>query len=131
MIVLDTHVWYWFLSDHERLSPAFRKLIEREQAAQGVSVSIISCWEIAQKVAGGKLKLTLPMAEWLSFALADPHLIVQPLTPQIVLDAAVLPPPMPRDPADRFIVATARALDCPLLTEDSKLVDYRFVRKPA
>lgn len=33
-----------------------------------------------------------------------------------------------KDPADRIIVATARTYDCPLMTNDSNILDYATVK---
>lgn len=45
----------------------------------------------------------------------------------IVVDTQ-LPGTFHRDPADQIIVATARVLDAPLVTMDSKILAYRGVR---
>lgn len=44
------------------------------------------------------------------------------------MESAQLPQPFHRDPADQLLVATARIFDCPLMTEDSKIVSYPHVR---
>ena len=51
-----------------------------------------------------------------------------PLTPSIVAESTQLPGSFHRDPADQLIVATARALDCILVTEDAKILAYPHVR---
>lgn len=127
MILLDTHVWYWFITESDRLEPRFRPLIEAARADGGYRVSIISFWEIAQKAASGKMGLNRPIAEWFGFALADPKLIVEPLTPSIVIDATALPGELHKDPADRLIIATARSLNCPLATNDARITGYAHV----
>jgi PIN domain nuclease of toxin-antitoxin system len=53
MIVLDTHVWLWWLHDPARLSPAADKLIRQEQESGVLFISAISVWEIAVKVQSG------------------------------------------------------------------------------
>ena len=50
------------------------------------------------------------------------------LYPQIVVESAQLPQSFQRDPADQLLVATARVFDCPLMTEDSKIVSYPHVK---
>lgn len=127
MILLDTHVWYWFLTESTRLEPKFRDLIDAARANGGYRVSIMSFWEIAQKAATGKMGLSKPVAAWFGFALADPKLIVEPLTPAIVHDATVRPGEFHKDPADRLIVATARSLNCPLATNDARITGYQHV----
>jgi len=50
------------------------------------------------------------------------------LHPQIVVESTQLPQPFHRDPADQLLVATARILQCPIMTEDSKIAGYPHVR---
>jgi PIN domain nuclease of toxin-antitoxin system len=54
------------------------------------------------------------------------HLVA--LTPDILIDAVQLPPPLHADPADRIIVATARHLACPILTTDASIIAYPHVQ---
>jgi PIN domain nuclease of toxin-antitoxin system len=54
-----------------------------------------------------------------------------PLTPEIAIECSFLPPPLHSDPADRLLVATARALDVPIVTRDERILGYAeagFVR---
>jgi hypothetical protein len=46
------------------------------------------------------------------------------LNPQIVVESTQLPQPFHRDPADQMLVATARVLQCSIMTEDSKIEAY-------
>ena len=62
MFVLDTHIWYWWAGDSPKLTSRQRELIEHS-VANGIEVSITSCWEIAKKVQIGKLELERPVAE--------------------------------------------------------------------
>ncbi|HKP12868.1 MAG TPA: PIN domain-containing protein [Blastocatellia bacterium] len=50
------------------------------------------------------------------------------ITADIAVDAVQLPAPFHKDPADSIIVATARALGCPILTNDESIVNYPYVR---
>ena len=126
MIILDTHIWYWWVGDSPRLQMRQRELIEAHRA-DGFGVSIISCWEIAKKNQLGKLELDRPVHEWLDCALAYPGIRWLPLTPDIVVESTRLPGQFHRDPADELIVATARFHACPLLTADAKILGYPHV----
>lgn len=126
MIVLDTHVWLWWLNGSPNLSARHRELLLKHEL-QGLVVSAISCWEIAYKSAAGRLELGLPAREWIEQALAKPNILVHPVTHEIATDAAVLPGDLHGDPADRLIVATARSLACPLATADRRLLSYQDV----
>lgn len=126
MIVLDTHIWFWWTSDSPKLTQRQRELIDGF-AADGIGVSVISCWEIAKKVQIGKLELDRPVAEWLQTAIANPVVQILPLTPEIAIEACQLPAGFHSDPSDQLIVATSRVLGIPLLTADRKILDYPHV----
>lgn len=126
MILLDTHVWIHWVNEDDRLSDSHRAAIGA--VADGIGVSIISCWEAAMLVRLGRLVLTLPIGEWMREALARPGVSVQALTPTICVESTTLPGEFHRDPADRFLVASARVHDCPILTSDEKIIRYSHVR---
>ncbi len=70
MIVLDTHVWLWWLHEPEKLSALAQTLINQEEQLNGLLVSAISVWEIAVKVGVGKLVLPMEVNEWYDQACA-------------------------------------------------------------
>jgi PIN domain nuclease of toxin-antitoxin system len=47
-----------------------------------------------------------------------------PFTPDIAIAASCLPGRIHGDPADRMIVATARRLDIPVVTRDTRILAY-------
>jgi PIN domain nuclease of toxin-antitoxin system len=127
MIVLDTHIWVWWVHDDARLSAVQRRRL-MEHEAQGLGISIISCWEVAKLVEYKRLVLPCPVADWFAQALAYPGIMLLDLTPRIAFESTQLPGSFHRDPADQMIVATARIHDCPLLTPDAKLLRYAHVK---
>ena len=80
-------------------------------------------------VAKKRIDLSAPAAEWFKNVIAESGIRVLNLTPEIAADAYTLPGKFHDDPADRMIVATARNMDCLLLTEDKKILKYPHVRK--
>ena len=106
MILIDTHIWIWWVSNSERLRRPHRDLLS--DADQQFAISIISCWEVAKLVQYGRLELDRPVSEWIESALSYAPLELLPLTPTIRVDSTQLPEPFHRDPADQMIVATAR-----------------------
>ena len=76
----------------------------------------------------GRLKLDRTVGHWIESALAVSDVAPVPLNPQIAVESAQLPQPFHRDPADQLPVATSRILQCPIMTEDSKIVAYPHVR---
>jgi len=123
MILLDTHVWWWSLSEPERLSDAAFDAIMKAKANQR-AVASISIWEFAMMAVRKKTELTISPAEWLSYAMEKTGIQVMDLNPEIALDACNLPGNFHKDPADRIIVATARADNMKLITKDKKIIDY-------
>ena len=127
MILLDAHIWVWWVSQPDRLQSANRELLEAGPD-RAFGVSIISCWEVAKLVEYGRLKLDRGVALWIENALAEPGVSLLHLNPQIVVESTQLPQPFHRDPADQLLVATARVLQCPLMTEDGRIAAYPHVR---
>ena len=123
MIILDTHVWVWWVHGSDRLT---QTQIERISSSESgvVGVSAISCWEVAKLVQYGRLALPCPLDQWLAQALSYPGLELVPLSPEIAVESTRLPGEFHRDPADQIIVATARLLSCPLITSDHKIRCY-------
>jgi len=126
VILLDTHVWVWLASESPRLDLDIQQHLHAHRAG-GLGVSVISCWEVAKLVEGGRLVLDQPVARWIETALALPGIVTLPLTPAIAVDSTQLPVPFHRDPADQLLVATARVLNVPLLTADEKIRAYAHV----
>ena len=126
MIVLDTHIWVWWVHGDERLTKTQTEIIEANEA-DTIGVSAISCWEIAKLVERGRLELPCSLEEWFRQAINYPGIRLLELTPEIVIESTQLPGKFHRDPADQLIVATARIYNCPLVTSDSKLLKYPHV----
>ncbi len=127
MIVLDTHIWVWWVHADAQLSNDHHAYLQTHEA-QGLGVSIISCWEVAKLVEYNRLKLPNPVADWLDQALAYPGVRLLDLTSRIAVESTQLPGTFHRDPADQIIVASARIHNCPLMTVDTKLVAYPHVQ---
>ncbi|GHD18652.1 type II toxin-antitoxin system VapC family toxin [Tianweitania populi] len=129
MILLDTHTLLWWSGQiGSRLSERAFSLIEEEKAKTSLLVSTISMWEITMLCERGRLGLKQNLDDWLRELEGNPFVKFIPIDNRIAVEANRLPDPFHRDPADRLIVATARLLDIPLLTADTKILDYPFVR---
>jgi len=127
MIVLDTHIWVWWINGGAELSASKRQVLSERQA-DGLGVSVISCWEIAKLVEKGRLVLAVPVGQWVDQALAYPGIRLLPLDPKIAVASTQLPQPFHNDPADKIITATAREMDCPLATDDGRILAYAHVK---
>lgn len=127
MIVLDTHVWVWWVSGHEELSAPAAKVIHEGVRDRTIHVSSISVWEVAMLVRRERLVLTADVADWVARSEALPFLRFVPVNNRIALGALRMPEPLHSDPADRIILATTQVLGATLVTRDRRLLDYPHV----
>jgi PIN domain nuclease of toxin-antitoxin system len=127
VILLDTHIWVWWVDGSPHLTAGQLGHLEAHETS-GLGVSVISCWEVAKLVELNRLELQCPVAEWIEQALAYPGVRLLYLTPRIAVESTQLPGTFHRDPADQIIVATARIRRCPLLTADARILGYPHVK---
>ncbi len=125
MIVLDTHIWVWWVQQDARLTQDHRRWLQTHQSS-GLGISLYSCWEVAKLVEYDRLVLPTPLENWFASALAYPGVRLLDLTLPILIESTRLQG-FHKDPADQIIVATARILSVPLLTADTKIRDYNGV----
>ena len=126
MILLDTHIWLWWLLEPGKLSREQADALSAD-AFLTAAVAAVSCWEVAWLASRGRVELGQAPDRWFTAALDESNVELVPLSPRIAVDAVNLPGEFHKDPADRQIVATARALGCPLLTVDRKILAYPHV----
>ena len=127
-VLLDTHVWVWWLTSGAQLPPAERNALDRKAARGEICLSAISLWEAQMLHAKRRLLLPLALADWLRRATAGDVLRVLPLDLDVVVALDTLPSSFHGDPADRVIAATARAHALPLATHDAAIRRSRAVR---
>jgi PIN domain nuclease of toxin-antitoxin system len=120
VILLDTHVLLWWLDSPEKLS---RKAHQATNKHSSLAISSISLWEIALLCKHGKISLSPNMHAWIKKVQSIPLLDIIPIDHQIALKSIDLPD-IHQDPADRFIVATAMELNCPLITKDTTIPQH-------
>jgi PIN domain nuclease of toxin-antitoxin system len=93
------------------------------RAAPEANVSAVSPWEVAIKVASGKLRLAGAPASWF-LGLAERYQLRElPLDARVACAAAALPR-IHRDPFDRVLVAIAQAHSLTVLTSDENIPKY-------
>lgn len=126
MIVMDTHIWLWWVNESIDLLGQVRN--DLIQYADIVSVSAISCFEVAWLDAHGRIKLPCPRTDWFEKALGGSDINLLPVTPEIAGIAVDLPEHH-RDPQDRIIIATALSHNAQLMSADSKFSKYTEIVK--
>ncbi|ODS33364.1 MAG: PIN domain protein [Candidatus Scalindua rubra] len=126
MILLDTHIWIWYLTKDKRLKERTYKLISRLKQKNEAYISSISIWEVCKLHEKGKIKFSLPLRTWLNSALTK-GILIQELSTDIYLESCSLPGIFHGDPVDQMIVATTRLLNYKLITYDHKITNYKHV----
>jgi len=130
-LLLDTHVWFWLVTGHERLAKASLLLRRIEAAAETgrLWLSAISVWEIAMLEAKGRVELGRRCESWMGEALEKSHVRLAPLLPTVAILSTRLEGFPHVDPADRMIAATAIDSGLQLVTADQRLVGYMTQHK--
>jgi PIN domain nuclease of toxin-antitoxin system len=123
-LLLDTCAVIWMGEDAPIAPAAVAAMDAAEVNGIPVLISPISAWERALLVAKGRLRSPISPKAWFDRILSVGGLKLAPLSPDILADASFLPEPLHGDPADRIIIATARALDLTIVTRDRHILEY-------
>lgn len=116
-VLLDTHIWLWLVSDPSQIGRHLRR--ELEDPANELWLSPISTWEMLMLAHKKRIQLNKDVSDWVATATAPFR--ESPLTHEIALVSYQLRLPQ-KDPADRFLAATAKVLGLTLATADIKLL---------
>ncbi len=120
-ILLDTHIFLWFISGDSRLSTELRDAIRDSDNA--IYLSVISVWESSIKYQLGKLPLPEPPEIYLPRQ-RDLHQITSlAIDERSVIQLAKLPP-LHRDPFDRMLICQALENELTIATVDGAIRDY-------
>lgn len=128
-LLLDTHIWLWWLLGQPELTPHEREALDA-LASEGTppGISAISLWEAQMLVEKKRLDLVVPLTHWLPLAAASETVSLLPVDVAVIVALDGLPKGFHGDPADRIIVATARAHGLPLLTRDMNIRRSKAVK---
>jgi PIN domain nuclease of toxin-antitoxin system len=121
-LLLDTHIWLWSLLEPARLTRRVARALEDKE--NELWLSPLSVWELLILVEKGRLTVDLPVEQWIERAMKAGALKEAPITQEVALETRRVALPH-RDPADRFIAATARVLDLTVVTADRNLLALR------
>lgn len=122
--LLDTHIWLWVLASPEHLAKNQRKALA--DASEDLWLSAVSIWELGLLVARGRVELDPDLRTWTDRSLEAVPVREVPLTREVALAAHELPFNH-RDPADRFLAATALVYELTLVTADARLRAARWL----
>lgn len=120
-LLLDTHIWIWWVTGQTDLPEAEREAINRAAEDDLPCISAISLWESQMLYARRRLHLEMPFDSWLFQAASPDTVEVLQLNVAVIVALDQLPRSFHGDSADRIIVATARAANLALATHDRKI----------
>lgn len=118
--LLDTHIWIWsYLEPHKLSSEVIRELANPENFRY---LSPVSIWEALILLEKKRIQIKEDFGPWFQRSKEDMGLREAPLNWEVAheLRSTAL---AHSDPADRFLVATAKVYDLTLVTADDNLVN--------
>lgn len=124
-LLLDTHIWLWVLREPHKLTSFVHQALF--DPANDLFLSPISVWEVSVLLEKRKIQLQEDFGVWFTRTVDDLDLLEVELNWKIVHEMRFILPNH-RDPADRFLVATAMVYDLVLVTADSKLVGLPMLK---
>ena len=123
-LLLDTHIWIWFLLGDEKLNSAIATAIANE--SNELWLSPISVWEALVLGHKGKIQFEPDPHRWVKRGLELLDVREASLNNEIAFLSRQLEMKH-EDPADRFLAATAVHLNLTLVTVDKRLVDLEWL----
>lgn len=126
-VLLDTHMWVWWLSGSDRLATREVAALDARAAHGELRLAAISLWEAQMAFAKGRFIPEDGFERWLRAAAAPETIQIVPVDVPVALALNSLPKRLHNDPADRLIVATAKAYRFQLATHDETLRKLRVV----
>ena len=123
-LLLDTHIWLWYLLGDDRLSSQLHGAIA--DSTNELWLSPISVWETVILTEKRRIFLEPDVNEWIRLASKTLETREALLNNDIAVLSREIKLPH-QDPADRFIAATAIFYELTLATVDSNLVGFSWL----
>lgn len=120
-LLLDTHVFLWFISGDSRLPDYMRDGVRDRN--NEVYLSVVSLWETIIKHQLGKLILPHSPERYLPEQ-RDRHQITSLLLDEESVARLIHLPAIHRDPFDRMLICQAIEHDLTILTVDNTIIAY-------
>jgi PIN domain nuclease of toxin-antitoxin system len=124
MILLDTRVFVWMVSDPERLSAPARRAIEK--LSDSLAVSAVCAWEVASLYRRGVLILPLTPHEFMRRALEHHGVLELPIAGTVAMDASALTE-VGLTPWQKILLAEAMRQKCAIVSESVDLAQQTNV----
>ncbi len=119
--LIDTHIWIWWIEGSADLRRADREALDALSPAERPKLSVISLYELSVLVEKKRYTPGRPIHDWLALAASSATIDLLQIGVPVARALFEIPRTFHRDPADRILVATARALGLPFLTYDEPI----------
>jgi PIN domain nuclease of toxin-antitoxin system len=117
--LLDTHIWLWAALEPHKLTSEVHRLLN--SPGTDLFLSPINLWEVSVLIEKKRFTLKEDFALWVQKSASDLKLQEIDLDWRVAYELCFILPNH-KDPADRFLAATAVAYDMTLVTADQKLI---------
>jgi PIN domain nuclease of toxin-antitoxin system len=124
-ILIDTHIFLWFINNDPKLSPTAKTLLESDV---DLLLSVASLWEIAIKISTGKMTLPKPFEIFIPEQLQQNDITVLSIETEHLTYVTTLPFHH-RDPFDRLLIAQSIAEGIPIVSVDAVFDPYKVDRR--
>ena len=124
-LLLDTHIWLWYLQGNNRLSDNLQQIMTSSDTE--LWLSPISVWETLVLAEKGRIELNSEPIVWVKRYLRSLDFKEARLTHEIAMRSRQIELSH-QDPADRFITATAMELELTLATVDRRLLELSWLQ---
>ena len=123
-LLLDTCAAIWAVEGETMSNAAIDAINGSIAAGLPILVSPITAWERGVLAAKGRIASPMTPHRWFELLLSQRGVELTDLSVDILIDSSFLPGHPQGDPADRIIIATARAMDLTIVTRDRAILDY-------
>lgn len=119
-LLLDTHIWLWSDAEPNKLTSEVAREIANPDNERFLSA--VSIWEVILLMEKNRIQSKSNFSAWFKKSTEALHLIQLPVTWDVVHELRTTFLGY-RDPADRFLAASARAYNLTLVTADARLMN--------
>jgi PIN domain nuclease of toxin-antitoxin system len=126
-VLLDTHVFLWWINEHERLSKTAHEILQSPNSE--IFVSVVVAWEISIKASLGRFSLPSDLKSFLRQQLSTNRFQVLSVNLDHTLSVYDLPEfPHHKDPFDRLLISQASVEKMPIVSRDQAFDAYDVER---
>ena len=118
-LLLDTHIWLWAFLEPHKLSSAVHQSLSDSKNVRFLSA--VSIWEAILLLDKKRLKVPQDFGQWFDKSKRELSLTAVGMSWKVAHELRFTWIGY-SDPADRFLVATARAYDMTLVTADARIL---------